>query len=651
MAAARDTPLSPGDLFRLTHLRDASLAPGGRKLAYCLSKVEEGVERFEIRLHDLSTGGSRKVPLDGNATSPQWSPDGRMLALAVDGRLAILDPDTDRIDLELTPPDLRLVGKPSWSPDGWRLAACLRRCTPFEGAVRVTGDVYRADGLGMFAQLQQAVWIIEPCTGAATRLSPEGLVCTAPQWNPQDERVLFLGTERAIPFASYSPRLHVADVATGVVEQLTDERWFIELARWLPDGRRIAATAARDSDLTIPLLSLWVLDPSDAGAVLRTPAIKGHVGYRINNDMPGRELTGGNGLVVADNDWAYLTVQVGGTAGIWRVSLAGETCCEPLVTGECSAIIIDRDPRTRRLIYAVSSLHAPFELFSCDENGQAVEPITALNEEVLKTWPTLAVTQFSFTNDKGQSIESWFLADARREGALPSILFIHSGPFAAAGHAYFFDLHLLASHGFGVIFANFRGSTGYGEEFARSIVGNWGAKGFPDHAGAVDEAVARGLADPARLGVWGASHGGFATCWMVTHTGRFKAAIAEAAVTDFTTLYYHTDAPATFVRDLGGSPGDLPELYRANSPLTYAARCRTPLLLIHGEADLRCPIGEAEQFHRALIDAGCHVELLRIPDCSHLGPVIGPVEARLAQNTALVDWFNRFLGVRDDQGI
>ena len=222
------------------------------------------------------------------------------------------------------------------------------------------------------------------------------------------------------------------------------------------------------------------------------------------------------------------------------------------------------------------------------------------------------------------------------------MLFIHGGPFASTGNAFRYDFRLLSSQGYGVLFANYRGSAGYDEQFRQKLSGHWG-RSYPDHIGAVEAAVARGLADSNRLGVWGHSYGGFATCWIVGHTNRFKAALAEAAFTNCTTHYYLTDAPGIQERFLGGKPHEIPDIYRACSPVSYAHRCRTPIMLVHGESDLRCPISEAEQFHRLLKDIGCESQLFRIPDCTHLGDSLGPLSARQAQNDALMFWFGKHL--------
>jgi dipeptidyl aminopeptidase/acylaminoacyl peptidase len=161
--------------------------------------------------------------------------------------------------------------------------------------------------------------------------------------------------------------------------------------------------------------------------------------------------------------------------------------------------------------------------------------------------------------------------------------------------------------------------------------------------GAVDAAIERGFADRKRLAVWGHSHGGFATCWIVGHTQRFRAAIAEAGFSNFATLYYLSDIPEIFSKDLGGRPHEIPDVYRSRSAIAYAHRCTTPTMLLHGELDLRCPISEAEQFHRVLCDVGCTTELFRIPNCSHSGDSTGPLSARRAQNEALLSWFGQHL--------
>jgi len=222
-------------------------------------------------------------------------------------------------------------------------------------------------------------------------------------------------------------------------------------------------------------------------------------------------------------------------------------------------------------------------------------------------------------------------------------MFVHGGPYIGTGCVFRFDFLMLASNGYAVLFANYRGSLGYGQAFALAIDANWGEGGFRDHMATADAAIGRGLVDGERLGIWGASHGGFATAWAVGHTTRFRAAVVEASITDFTAAYYQSDLPDLVADLLGGPPHAAAEAYRINSPLTYATRCRTPTLLLHGDSDVRCPIAGAEAFYRTLHDVGCITEFVRLKDCDHLGDSMGPLAARVGQNEALLDWFSRYL--------
>jgi dipeptidyl aminopeptidase/acylaminoacyl peptidase len=205
------------------------------------------------------------------------------------------------------------------------------------------------------------------------------------------------------------------------------------------------------------------------------------------------------------------------------------------------------------------------------------------------------------------------------------------------------DFQLLVGAGCAVVIHNFRGSGGYGKDFEAKILGRWGEQGSIDHHAAVDEAIRVGVADPDRLGVCGLSHGGFATCWLLGTSDRFKAGVAENPVNSFTSSFGVMDTAWWLRGEFGGTPDEVAEAYRERSPLTYAGNCRTPLLFVVGESDWRCHAIESEQYYRVLKLNGVPSEMLRLPDSSHTGSLTGPVPARIAQNEALVDWFQRYL--------
>jgi dipeptidyl aminopeptidase/acylaminoacyl peptidase len=470
-------------------------------------------------------------------------------------------------------------------------------------------------------------------------------VASQPSFSPSGNDILFLGTDTAVSYAGLGGlSLYTAELRSNRVTRVLSDGWYIAAARWSLCGERIVIVGDCDSPLSIPTMGLWVVDRDGSNPRCRTEGFIGNVGLRAHHDMPTWDTSqNSNTIVVADAQTAYATVAVRGCTEIWRIALEGKLQCDPIVTGPRSCVVLDTSSARKQLLYAVTDLFRPWDLYRMDLRSGEEQRITAVNEEVLARWPALQLSHLQFKSSDGLPLEGWFLKRSDRVGPQPTVMFIHGGPFIATGHAFRFDFHLLASNGFALVFANFRGSAGYGEPFASAIMGDWGARGFPDHMATADIAVAQELADPARMGVWGPSHGGFATAWIVGHTNRFKAAVIESATTNWLTKYYLSDATDWIVKDLGGTPEEIPDVYRSRSPLTYARRCRTPTLLLHGELDARCPIEEAEQFYRALHDAGCKTELVRIAGMTHMGDSTGPLAARKAQNEALLDWFQRHL--------
>jgi dipeptidyl aminopeptidase/acylaminoacyl peptidase len=378
-------------------------------------------------------------------------------------------------------------------------------------------------------------------------------------------------------------KLSSVELADRKITQILDGRWFVASAAWSPDGEHIVVAGDFESKITIPVVGLWVVNRDGSNAQCRTDGLVGNVGLRLHHDMPTWGTSQANVFVLLGAGTAYASVTKAGGGEIWRIALEGPVRCEAVASGPRTCAIMDANAKSGQLLYAATDLNTPWDLYSSNLKGGDEKRLTNLNEAVTASWPALQVENLKFQSDDGMSCEGWFLSRADREGPQPTIMFIHGGPFLATGHAFRYDFHLLAANGYSVLFANFRGSAGYGEPFVQAIVGDWGARGFPDHMAAVDKALAAGLADPKRLGVWGPSHGGFATSWIVGHTDRFRAAVAESAVTDKTLTYSLTDAPTFLIRDMGGRPNEIPDVYRSRSPLSYASRCTTPTLtLIRG---------------------------------------------------------------------
>ncbi|HEY7474205.1 MAG TPA: prolyl oligopeptidase family serine peptidase, partial [Vicinamibacterales bacterium] len=197
----------------------------------------------------------------------------------------------------------------------------------------------------------------------------------------------------------------------------------------------------------------------------------------------------------------------------------------------------------------------------------------------------------------------------------------------------------MASAGFAILLPMPRGGSGYGEKGFDLILNSWGEGDYRDIMAGVDYLIARGIADPDRLGAMGASYGGFMTSWIVGQTGRFKAASTGASVTDLASMYYISEG-GDFMAEYFRAPWENPEGYRAHSPLTHAAKVTTPLLIQHGEVDPRVPVSQARALYRALKVHGKLVELDIYPRGGH---VLYEPKMQREQMQRNLDWFTRWL--------
>jgi dipeptidyl aminopeptidase/acylaminoacyl peptidase len=246
----------------------------------------------------------------------------------------------------------------------------------------------------------------------------------------------------------------------------------------------------------------------------------------------------------------------------------------------------------------------------------------------------------------GRRIQGWFYeAPARRGKPAPMVIQIHGGPATLYGFAPMWEWQSLVAAGVSVYACNPRGSTGYGQVFAKANFRDWGPGPQADIEAGVDRIIKEGRADSHRLGVTGGSYGGYLTAWMVAHSDRYRAAVACRGVYDLTSEMLSGDlgGPMFGHYELDAQPWEAHELYREMSPLTHAARIHTPLLIQHAEQDLRCPITQAEALFSLLRSLRRPVRLMRTPGESHELTRSGTPFRRIENIEHIRDWFVHFL--------
>lgn len=641
--------IAPDDLFRLKFLQDASLSPDGRTIAYAVSHVDVGAdeERVTIWLHSLETGTSWQLT-NGLAcdTSPQWSPDGRLIAFIStrSGKPQVYVIPIDGGEArQLTSLQQGVDGPPQWSPDGRMIAftAGPEGTLDLSKPYRLTRHIYRFDRLGYLDGTAHDIYVISVIGAELSQLTNDTNHNTTPRWSPDGQELLFKTMLQPDAHRSYEPVLRVVNLAGGVRDLFG--AWGSGVAAaWTPDSQRIVFIGRPSGRPNGSKYDLWVIDRQGGEPQCRTADLSLGTGGSLQHDMATTMLNFPRVLVSKDGQTTYVQVQDGGTIPIYRISLDGLPAWTAVVQGERSCLPLDLNER--HLLFGVSTLNDPLDLFIANIDGSDECRLTQLNADLAATLNQPTIERLWFSGSDGVPVEGWIMCPPGRTRPYPTILYIHGGPHAGFGHIFSCDFQMLAGAGYAVLFINQRGSTGYGDAFATQIIGDWGNLDYGDLMAGVDDAIARGISDSQRLGCCGLSGGGNLTCWIVGQTDRFKAAVPENPLTNWISFYGVSDIGPWFaVQELGGHPHEIPEVYRRCSPVTYAHRCRTPTLLVQGEADYRCPAEQSEQFYTTLKASGCVVEMLRLPASPHVGSIQGTPAVRRAQNTALLDWMNRYV--------
>lgn len=634
------------NLLRLRFIQGVSMAPDGRSAAVTVFWSEPSVEKDLSRLGviDLMSGSVTWLT-DGESAAghPAWSPDGKRIAFVGGSgtarQLRVAEVDDGSVAI-VSGTAQQVVGRPVWSPDSTKVAFSGRLTSAARDPrrpYRIDRRIYRFDGLGYFDEVCESIFVADVSSGETSQVTHDRYHNTQPVWAPDGGSLIFLSAF-APAASSWETTLRRADF-DGHVEVLPSPQGVIPGLESTPDGRLVFVLKAPHGTLPGSDTDLYVLDPSKGSWECRTDGMALQFGGELIGDSPVGPT---QRVLVPNREVAIVTAQRRGMVDLYEVRLNGTAAIRPMVTGAGTCYPLGWSGG--RVLCFVSDFNEPGQLAWADPGRAELAKIVEFNQREGLEIPRTEVTHLTFEGKDGTPVEGWFLRSQGSPGPAPTIVNIHGGPHAAFGHVFSCDAQVLVSAGFGVLQVNHRGSTGYGEKFATEAIGHRGSLDCEDVLAGVDYAVSEGLADENRIGLFGISGGGNLSCWLVGHTDRFKAAVAENPVTNFRSLYGTSDM-GTYVipAEMGGVPAEIPDVYAASSPITFAHMCTTPTLLIQGEDDYRARPEQSEQFYATLRANDCFSEMLVLPGGGHGGSRRGPVLLRAAQNVALVEWMRKFV--------
>ncbi len=638
------------DLTTFAVPEQPALSPDGDQIVYVLRTCDPDADRNVRALWRVVTrdGEPRQLTRGSADSAPAWSPDGTGIAFlrAQGGPPQVwLLPAGGGEPEQLTTLPLG-AGAPVWSPDGTRIAFAApvdlhagsdeddaARTRRAAAPIATTRLDYRADGVGLLRAVRKHLHVLDVETRNCRQVTTGDWHAGDPAWSPDSTKLGFAAATG--PDADLGPRspVHVLDLtdplatpesvalADGVGGPLT---WTADSSALLVVGNesgpvghagllRISLNGGEITNLAAPL---------DRNVMGGAPAYPG---------APPRLGADGVLFCARDRGCTHLfTVPLdGGTprpvvAGAGRVvagvSVAGDVAALVLATPTSFGEIVTVDLATGA--ETVRTAHGPtgVELFPREER--------------------------EFTVSDGTVVHGWLIRDPATTGSGPLLLDIHGGPHNAWNGAAD-EVHVyhqeLAARGWTVLLLNPRASDGYGEAFYTAAIGAWGEADAKDFLEPIDTLVAEGIADPKRLAVAGYSYGGFMTCYLTSRDDRFAAAVTGGVVSDLTSMAGTSDE-AHFLAEyeLGAAFWADLERYAAMSPLSKVDQVGTPTLIIQGAADIRCPIGQAQQWHAALRERGVPSELALYPDGSHLFILEGPPSHRIDFNRRIADWVEQY---------
>ena len=708
-AVTQERGITEHDLLKFVWVADPQISPDGTRVAFVRVTVDEKGDRYltDIWIAPTDRGEpARKLTGGTHDTSPRWSPDGAQLAFvrSVEENGRLQPPQIHVLSMRAGG-EARAITEiprgatnPVWSPDGGTLAFSssatpedLEKAAtekkdkgdeakkddedkqkapqrPRESDVRViTTAVYRANGVADFGYVDldrpQHIWTVAVPDGAAPLATPRQVTSgdfseNNVQWSPDGRRLFFVSNRVKEPY--YRPNdsdLYSVAPSGGEPTLVVSIDGTIGDHAFSPDAKRIAFVGTQHGT---PVRSysqsdLWVADLADTGGAASAPRnLTASYDFDIDGGLSGDQRAP-RGAMPAGPVWTRdgraILIKAGeqGDVNLKRVDVdSGKV--DALTKGNHDIMGYTADSSAQTLAVVVSSQTVLGDLHALEASSGAMTQVTSLNEELFKGLTLSEPEEFWYSSFDGKKIQGWVLKPPNFESSreYPLILQIHGGPHAAYGNTFTHEFQWMAARGYVVLFTNPRGSSNYGQEFGNIIQFKYPGDDYRDLMAGVDEILKRGYVDEARMGVTGGSGGGLLTNWVVTQTQRFKAAVSQRDIADWTTFWYTADFWLFNPSWFRSAPFEDPKDFAQRSPITHVKNITTPIMFILGDEDWRTPPSAGgEQLFRALKYLKRDTVMVRFPDENHDLSRSGKPWHRIERLQHIVGWMDKWLLGKD----
>jgi dipeptidyl aminopeptidase/acylaminoacyl peptidase len=473
-------------------------------------------------------------------------------------------------------------------------------------------------------------------------------------WSRDGRQIYFLSNRDLEPYLrNPSTELFAIPAGGGEATRIAGVDGHIAILSLDPTGSRMAFAAVLNGrpirSYSQPDLFVTALQPGAAPKNLTVDYDRDVAGGIGGDQAPPRGGAPPQPFWSPDGRYIFVAAAEEGCANLKRID-AETGKVEPLTEGSQDIYAYSATPDASKVALAISTPTNIGDLYVLDRVTRERKRLTNINESLFSSLTLTEPEMIWYKSFDGRRIQAWVQRppDFDPSKKYPLILNIHGGPHAAYGYTFDHEFQWMAAKGYIVLYPNPRGSTSYGQEFGNIIQYRYPGDDFKDLMAGVDELIARGWVDAARLGVTGGSGGGLLTNWVVGHTNRFKAAVSQRSIADWSEFWYDADF-AQFRNDwFRAAPWEDEADFKARSPITYIAKVETPLLLIEGGADLRTPPGSGgEQMFRALKYRKIPTAMIQFPGETHELSRSGKPRHRVERLEHIVAWFDKYLEGRD----
>ncbi len=499
--------------------------------------------------------------------------------------------------------------------------------------VRVVRRIrYRHDFRGFTGDAFRQLFLVDAESGDARRVTHGEGDNWSPMWSPDGKSIAFISDN--IEGRDFTTQTQVKVVSTpdGEPCSWSESLPYVWAVAWSPDGEALSAIGCHDPDMWDPR-SAWIYILDSNGGVRR-------ITDGLHTPVPdcGLSWTAERGITfIGAHRGEYFVCTIGPDGNDFKTITCGG------VNSESAAF----DATASRAVIVAESPRSPAELVHVDLNTGTQRAVTKYSAQYIASHSPARMEKFTITRGDFE-IESRVLLppDFAETEKYPMVLDIHGGPNGRFTDNFDPVHQIVATNGYIVLSVNPRGSSSYSPEFTKAVLGDWGGEDYLDILASVDELATRPYVDEDRMAVHGFSYGGFMSGWIVGHDHRFKAAIVGAMCANLHSMYGTSDIGTSFGEiNWGGPYTGARDKFLHHSPISYAANVQTPILLLHGEADLRCPIEQSEQYFVALKRLGKTVEFVRFPDSPHRFRKMGHPALIVEYYNRLLKWLERYIGV------